>query len=110
MQESGLTEITPLMCTPALWGQCPVFPHPESPQGAPLGVTTVAHELMAGILNSLRAHQVGGVVGNGCNILCLLIWQAAFLVHTHLGVKSQTEVNDCQLPLVEELSWSNPGA
>ena len=29
MQESGLTEITPLLCTSALHGQYPVFEHPE---------------------------------------------------------------------------------
>ena len=33
VQESGLTEIVPLMCTSALWGQRPVLSHPESPQG-----------------------------------------------------------------------------
>ena len=35
MQESGLTEIIPLICTLAVWGQNPVFSHPELPQGAP---------------------------------------------------------------------------
>ena len=25
----------PLICTSALWGRCPVFSHPESPQGVP---------------------------------------------------------------------------
>ena len=33
-----ITEIIPLMCTSALWGQYPVLSHPESPQGAPWGV------------------------------------------------------------------------
>ena len=37
MQESGLTEIIPLMCTSAIWGQHSVLSHPESPRGAPLG-------------------------------------------------------------------------
>ena len=36
--KSGLTEVIPLMCTSALWGQCPVLSHHESPQGALLGV------------------------------------------------------------------------
>ena len=36
--DSGLTEIIPLICTSALWSQDPVFLHPESPPGAPLGV------------------------------------------------------------------------
>ena len=38
MQESGLTEIIPLICTSTIWGQHPVLSHPESPQGAPSGV------------------------------------------------------------------------
>lgn len=46
MQKSGLTEIIPLIqashsrlsFTPHIWGRCPVLPHPEFPQGAPLGV------------------------------------------------------------------------
>ena len=31
IQESGLTEIIPLICTSAIWGQYPVFSHPEFP-------------------------------------------------------------------------------
>ena len=38
MQESGLTEIIPLICTPGIWDQCPVFSHPEFPQGLPEGM------------------------------------------------------------------------
>ena len=37
MQESGLTEIIPLTCSSAIWGQYPVRSHPESPQGTALG-------------------------------------------------------------------------
>ena len=36
-QKAGLIEIIPLICTSAVWGQHPVFSHPESPQRAPLG-------------------------------------------------------------------------
>ena len=50
MQESGLTEIISLICTSALWGQYPVLSHPQSPQGAPLGVAAVTDGLMVGIL------------------------------------------------------------
>ena len=50
MQESGLTEIIPLIYTSASWGQYPVFSHPKSPQGASLGVAAVPDYLMAGIL------------------------------------------------------------
>ena len=42
MQEFGLTEIIPLIFTSAIRGQYPVLSHPESPQGAPLGVAAVA--------------------------------------------------------------------
>ena len=31
--KSGLIKIIPLICTLAIWGQYPVFSHPESPQG-----------------------------------------------------------------------------
>ena len=37
MQESGLTEIIPLICISAI-GACPMLSHPEYPQGSPLGV------------------------------------------------------------------------
>lgn len=47
IQESGLIEIIPLMCTSALWDQCPVFSHPESPQGALLGVVAMVKGLLA---------------------------------------------------------------
>ena len=33
VQESGFTEIAPLMGTSAIWGQDPVFSHAEFPQG-----------------------------------------------------------------------------
>ena len=57
MQEFGLTEIIPLICTSAIWGQYPVLSHPESPQGASLGVAAVADCLMAGILFPLELPQ-----------------------------------------------------
>ena len=58
MQESGLTEIIPSICTSALWGWCPVFSHPEFPQGS------LAH--------------VGGLQLLMTDILCLLTWQEIF--------------------------------
>ena len=45
MRESGLIEIIPLMCASAVWGQCPVFLHPESLLGA-AGVAAGADGLM----------------------------------------------------------------
>ena len=64
MQEAGPTEIIPLICTSAIWGQYPDFLHPEFPQGAQLGVTVVAEGLagdspFVSILSSLRAHPSG---------------------------------------------------
>ena len=69
MQESGLTEIIPLMCTLAIWGQEPVLSH-----FSPLrvhhreGVAVAADCQMwmgsgvaaASILSSLWAHSQGG--------------------------------------------------
>ena len=34
IQESGLPEIIPFICISAIWGQNPVFSHPEFPQGS----------------------------------------------------------------------------
>ena len=41
MQESGPTEIIPLICTSAVWGQYPVFLPREFPQGSPWGAAAV---------------------------------------------------------------------
>ena len=37
MQESGLTETTPLLCTLTIYGQRPAFLYPESLQGVQSG-------------------------------------------------------------------------
>ena len=67
MQEPGLIEIIPLICTLATQGQYLVLSHPESPQGAPLRMAAVAEGLVVGspfvsILSSLRAHCWGAAV------------------------------------------------
>ena len=69
IQESGLTEIIPLICASAFWGQSPVFSHPEFPQ-APLsdGGGGASSSLMAVswrsffviFLSSLGSHHQGG--------------------------------------------------
>ena len=41
IQESGLTEISPLIFILANWGQYPVFLHPEFLHGLPYIVITV---------------------------------------------------------------------
>ena len=74
-------------------GQYPVLSHPEFPQGVPWwgGVVAVADDLMAGVLFPSGVPSMGAtVVADGCNILCLLIWQVAFLVHTKIK-KNSTE-------------------
>lgn len=38
MQESRLTEVIPLVCTSAIWGENPVLSHSKSPRDAPSGV------------------------------------------------------------------------
>ena len=69
MQESGLTEVIPFICTSALWGQDPGLSHPKSLEGVPLGVAAVTYCLMAGILfpflNSLMAHHQGWLKWGG---------------------------------------------
>ena len=40
-QVSGLTEVIPWMYTSAVWGQHPVFSHPELPPGSPWAVAAV---------------------------------------------------------------------
>ena len=64
-QESGLTEIIPLICTAAIWDQYPVFSHPESPQGAPSRAP-------------VRAAVIWWL--DGCNNLCLLIQQEVIFI------------------------------
>ena len=64
MQESGLTEITPLMWTSALWGRYPVPSHPESSQGMHAGLRGAAFDsLMTGILFPASALTFGGSCG-----------------------------------------------
>ena len=62
MQESGLSEVIPLICISAIPDQYPVCL----------------------LLNPIRGSCNGWWL-DGCNILCLLIWQATFLVHTAIG-------------------------
>ena len=93
MQESGLTEILPLICTSTIWGQYPVFSHPEFPQGSPRGVAAVWW-LPDGRYSSLPEFPQGSpahlaAITDDCDILCLLIWQAIF----HLSVLMYHEWN-----------------
>ena len=80
-QESGLTEIIPLICTSANWGQYPVFS-----QGSLWGVAAVwwlrdgryslfPSRVPSGLTNS---PWLVAAISDDCDILCLLIWQAIF--------------------------------
>ena len=105
MQESGLTEIITLICTSAIWGQYPVFSHPEFPQGASLGVAAVSDELTMSIqfpfwVPSGHTIQKGDVddIQNLMawwlqNTLCLPIWQAAFFSLTKQKLMQLMERN-----------------
>lgn len=65
------------------------FFSPEAPQGMPLWAAAEADSLVTGglfvsVLSPLWAHHRGRRSGrwlDGCNILCLLILQVAFLVY-----------------------------
>ena len=50
IQKSGLTEIIPLICISAIWGQYLVLSHLESPLGVLLGEAAVADGWIAGFL------------------------------------------------------------
>ena len=50
IQESGLTEIIPLICILTIQGQYPTFLHPESPRGAQLGMAEVNAGLVVATL------------------------------------------------------------
>ena len=93
MQESRLTEIIPLICTSALWGQYPLFSHPEFPYPE---FPQVHHWGWLQRLTARCAWQWAARLSpswvpsgltvwaavmwwlDGCNILCLLMWQAVF--------------------------------
>ena len=91
MQESGLIEITPLICTLSILGQypehrmLPVFIHLNYPQGALLGVAAVADGLMVGI------------------VLCLLAWQVTFPFHLPLA----PETHACHPQLHSLPCWNH---
>ena len=64
MQESGLSEVIPLVPTLAILGQYPILSHPESPQGTTLELAAVVQGLVLGspfvsILTFLRVHHQG---------------------------------------------------
>ena len=61
IQETGLTEIIPLISTSVIWGQYPMFSHPKFPQGS-LGsgcsLMVARQQVFFSFLSFLRAHQL----------------------------------------------------
>ena len=60
MQDSGLIEIIPLICKPVIWNLYPVLSHPESLQGAQLGMTAETEGLALGSLFCLHPESPQG--------------------------------------------------
>ena len=86
MQEFALTEITPLPCTSAVWGQRPVLFHPESPQGVWSGWLqrlTATRQASCLNLEFPRGSPSGWLSWDDLTtaISCLLIRQKAFFFH-----------------------------
>ena len=69
MQESALTAIIHLTSTCSTWGQNPLFSHPVSPQGTPLGeAAAVGCWKVGGILCPSRLPS-GRTGRGGCNVM-----------------------------------------
>ena len=59
MEDSGLAEITPLICTSAAWGQWTVLSHPEPPLEVQLGgCSSSLLDGLVSIPSSLRGHHL----------------------------------------------------
>ena len=100
MQESGLTEIIPLICTSAIWGQYPDTSWVSS--GLTQGVAAVwclldgRHSFQPWVSSADGSRWRAAIVDD-CDILCLLIWQEIFhfsYVTTALG-EIQAWVSGC---------------
>ena len=65
MQESGLNDIIPLICTSAIWGLYLVFSHLEFPQGFPGGAEVKASARNVGELGSIPELGRSPREGNG---------------------------------------------
>ena len=76
MQESELTEVIPLMCTSAIWGQYPVFSYREFPQGSPKGVAAVCW-LLDGRYSSLPVPS--GLTSSPWAVSAVLMTVASFV-------------------------------
>ena len=106
IQESGFTEIIPLICTLDMSGRCSVFSHPESFQSSLLGLAAV---LMAARWQTfftffcfLGAHQlimVMAAITDNSEILCLLIWHQYSISQAQFNsVQSHSVLSDSLPP------------
>ena len=123
MQESGLIEITPWICTLALSGQRLLFSHPElswcTRQGAAVVCTCwmAGLPLLPGFPWGLKGSRWRAVVTDDYDILCL-IWQEIFhfssiwfLIYRHQiswSCSVSSVVQSC-LTLCDPMNHSTPG-
>ena len=84
MQESGLTEIIPLIC-PQLSGARILFFPAQMPSGCTVGGgCNHRGSLLGSILSALKAHHWGQLQWlEGCNFVCLLMAGNIFHAQTH---------------------------
>ena len=108
MQKSGLTEIIPLTCTSAIWGQYLVFSHPESPQGASLGVAAAVDCLMVGIL-FLAWVPAGLTVMDNCNVMAWWLQPPLFTDMTgNIFFVDIFIAEVCKAPWNKRVKWLKP--
>ena len=82
MQEFGLSEISPWICTSLIWGQYSVFSHPEFPQdslwvGSGCCLITTRWQVFFPSWVSLgltSSPSLAATITDACDILCSLIW------------------------------------
>ena len=79
MQESGLPEIVPLICTSPIWGPifC-VFTSLGLNVGSGCYLMAARWQVFFSFLSSLRAHKLVALIADERDCLYLLIWQEIF--------------------------------
>ena len=100
LQESGFTEIIPLICTSAICSQYPVFLHPEFPQGSPEGVAALWWMLSSVPLSHVRLFATPWTAAHQAS---LVYHQLPELAQTHVH-----RVSDAIQPYHPLSSTSSP--
>lgn len=85
MRESGFPEAIPLICTSAVWGQGPVFPHPELPRARRGEWLQPDGCQLAGACSLLSSLSGVAAAAGDCHILGLLGWQEMFCFSLLVG-------------------------